>query len=96
MTLAVIMKGAWGKSENLLILGEQMKILKQRSKTLLPSKPKLPTKFGPKIQICLYHTSIFSEVFKARCKKTGRYVALKKILMENEKEGVSCLVRSQP
>ena len=31
----------------------------------------------------------FSEVFKARCKKTGRIVALKKILMENEKEGVS-------
>uniref|UniRef100_A0A914EKZ1 Protein kinase domain-containing protein n=1 Tax=Acrobeloides nanus TaxID=290746 RepID=A0A914EKZ1_9BILA len=29
----------------------------------------------------------FGEVFKARCKKTGRYVALKKILMENEKEG---------
>lgn len=29
----------------------------------------------------------FGEVFKARCKKTGRIVALKKILMENEKEG---------
>uniref|UniRef100_A0A5S6R3L7 Protein kinase domain-containing protein n=1 Tax=Trichuris muris TaxID=70415 RepID=A0A5S6R3L7_TRIMR len=29
----------------------------------------------------------FGEVFKARCKKTGRLVALKKILMENEKEG---------
>ena len=32
---------------------------------------------------------IFSEVFKARCKKSGRLVALKKILMENEREGVS-------
>ncbi|VDN95196.1 unnamed protein product [Brugia pahangi] len=29
----------------------------------------------------------FGEVFKARCKRTGRIVALKKILMENEKEG---------
>ncbi|CAB07237.2 putative cyclin-dependent kinase 9 [Caenorhabditis elegans] len=29
----------------------------------------------------------FGEVFKARCKNTGRMVALKKILMENEKEG---------
>uniref|UniRef100_A0A914H1F0 Protein kinase domain-containing protein n=1 Tax=Globodera rostochiensis TaxID=31243 RepID=A0A914H1F0_GLORO len=29
----------------------------------------------------------FGEVFKARCKRTGRLVALKKILMENEKEG---------
>lgn len=31
------------------------------------------------------------EVFKARCKKTGKMVALKKILMENEKEGVRLL-----
>jgi len=29
------------------------------------------------------------EVFKARCKKTKKLVALKKVLMENEKEGVS-------
>ncbi|GAV09595.1 hypothetical protein RvY_19101 [Ramazzottius varieornatus] len=29
----------------------------------------------------------FGEVFKAKCKKTNRTVALKKILMENEKEG---------
>lgn len=29
----------------------------------------------------------FGEVFKARCKQTGRMVALKKILMDNEKEG---------
>ncbi|PAV85573.1 hypothetical protein WR25_24960 isoform A [Diploscapter pachys] len=29
----------------------------------------------------------FGEVFKARCKRTGKMVALKKILMENEKEG---------
>ncbi|CAI2296412.1 unnamed protein product [Caenorhabditis sp. 36 PRJEB53466] len=29
----------------------------------------------------------FGEVFKARCKATGKMVALKKILMENEKEG---------
>lgn len=29
------------------------------------------------------------EVFKARHRKTGQKVALKKVLMENEKEGVS-------
>ncbi|KRX91007.1 Cyclin-dependent kinase 9-B, partial [Trichinella pseudospiralis] len=29
----------------------------------------------------------FGEVFKARDRKTGKIVALKKILMENEKEG---------
>ena len=31
----------------------------------------------------------FGEVFKARHKKTKKIVALKKVLMENEKEGVS-------
>ena len=31
----------------------------------------------------------FSEVFKARDRETRRLVALKKVLMENEKEGVS-------
>lgn len=31
----------------------------------------------------------FREVFKARDRRTGKVVALKKILMENEKEGVS-------
>ena len=29
----------------------------------------------------------FGEVFKARCVETGRLVALKKVLMENEREG---------
>jgi cyclin-dependent kinase 9 len=29
----------------------------------------------------------FSEVFKARCKKTNDYVAMKLILMDQEKEG---------
>lgn len=29
----------------------------------------------------------FGEVFKARCKETGIFVALKKVLMENEREG---------
>jgi len=33
--------------------------------------------------------TVDSEVFKARCKKTKKLVALKKVLMENEKEGVS-------
>lgn len=31
----------------------------------------------------------FGEVFKARHKKNKKIVALKKVLMENEKEGVS-------
>jgi hypothetical protein len=35
-----------------------------------------------------YYSTIYSEVFKARCKKTGKLVAFKRILMENEKEGV--------
>lgn len=30
----------------------------------------------------------YREVFKAKDKKTGRLVALKKVIMENEKEGV--------
>lgn len=34
----------------------------------------------------------FGEVFKARHKKTKKIVALKKVLMENEKEGVSGIV----
>ena len=33
----------------------------------------------------------FGEVFKARHKKTKKIVALKKVLMENEKEGVSAV-----
>lgn len=38
---------------------------------------------------CFEVLFVFREVFKAKCKTTGRIVALKKILMENEKEGVS-------
>jgi cyclin-dependent kinase 9 len=35
-------------------------------------------------------TSLFREVFKARDKKnTKKFVAMKKVLMDNEKEGVS-------
>jgi hypothetical protein len=30
----------------------------------------------------------FGEVYKAKCKKTNEFVALKKVLTENEKEGV--------
>ena len=43
------------------------------------------------MQLQFYNTSIsfHSEVFKARDKQTKRLVALKKVLMENEKEGVS-------
>lgn len=33
-------------------------------------------------------TDHFREVFKAKCKRSSRYVALKKILMDNEREGV--------
>ena len=38
----------------------------------------------------------FSEVFKARDKQSRKLVALKKVLMENEKEGVSCLLQGCP
>ena len=33
--------------------------------------------------------SVFREVYKARDRETGKLVALKKVRMENEKEGVS-------
>ena len=39
-------------------------------------------------KICVY----FSEVHKARSRKTGAVVALKKILMHNEKDGVNYLL----
>lgn len=38
---------------------------------------------------CYRSAHIHSEVFKAKDKNTGRLVALKKVIMENEKEGVS-------
>lgn len=37
-------------------------------------------------QVCLCS---YREVFKAKHRQTGKKVALKKVLMENEKEGVS-------
>lgn len=37
-------------------------------------------------QICFW---CYREVFKAKHRQTGKKVALKKVLMENEKEGVS-------
>ena len=42
-----------------------------------------------KFKFLLYIKFNFREVFKARHKKTKKIVALKKVLMENEKEGVS-------
>lgn len=38
----------------------------------------------------------YREVFKARDRKTNRIVALKKVRMENEKEGVSCYCQDAP
>lgn len=38
---------------------------------------------------CLLTKGIHSEVYKARSKATGDILALKKILMHNEKDGVS-------
>ncbi len=32
-----------------------------------------------------------SEVYKSKCKRTNEFVALKKVLTENEKEGVGVL-----
>jgi hypothetical protein len=37
-------------------------------------------------------SSVCREVFKARNRENKRLVALKKVLMENEKEGVSCFL----
>jgi hypothetical protein len=37
-----------------------------------------------------------SEVHRARSKKTGALVALKKIIMHNEKDGVSTPVQNSP
>ena len=36
--------------------------------------------------------SFYSEVWKAKDRTSGKYVALKKVLMENEKEGVYILI----
>lgn len=38
---------------------------------------------------CSWIFFFFREVFKAKHRQTGKKVALKKVLMENEKEGVS-------
>ena len=39
------------------------------------------------------HYYVWSEVYKARDRESGKLVALKKVRMENEKEGVSgCVV----
>jgi hypothetical protein len=43
---------------------------------------------GIEIALCV---TIYREVSKARCKKTRKLVALKKVVMENEKEGVCVL-----
>ena len=45
----------------------------------------MPNFSKPKTNVYFYS---FSEVYKARCKKTNEFVALKKVLTENEKEGV--------
>lgn len=36
----------------------------------------------------IHGVSLHREVFKAKHRQTGKKVALKKVLMENEKEGV--------
>lgn len=41
------------------------------------------------VNYCTEHLIPCREVFKARDRKTNRLVALKKVRMENEKEGVS-------
>eukprot|EP00965_Chrysotila_dentata_P260912 6214078-Pleurochrysis_carterae.AAC.3 len=36
------------------------------------------------------------QVYKARCKETGEIVALKRVRMDNEKEGVGCALSHRP
>lgn len=48
----------------------------------------LSTKYEP---IAKIGQGTFGEVHKAKCKKTKDFVALKKVLTENEKEGVKFL-----
>lgn len=40
------------------------------------------------VQQCVLKLNIYSEVYKARSKKDNAVVALKKILMHNERDGV--------
>ncbi len=48
---------------------------------------------GSTLESCMISNNVFvtiREVFKARNRKTNALVALKKVRMENETEGVSC------
>lgn len=48
-----------------------------------------PGSFSSSLCHSLISFCFYREVFKAKHRQTGKKVALKKVLMENEKEGVS-------
>ena len=50
-------------------------------------RPWMRAKRGPSAVLTWIYS--FREVYKGRCQRTGRVVALKKILVINEKDGVS-------
>ena len=68
-------------------------MMPKKDKGLIALMAKFPPQlsflvFAIQLTLCSLHCS---EVFKARHRKSGALVALKKVLMDNEKEGVSQL-----
>lgn len=60
----------------------------------MSTKKTIPAFCYPTTPKVIVLTSIPSEVHRARSKKTNALVALKKIIMHNEKDGVSLCLRT--
>ncbi|KAK7695842.1 hypothetical protein QCA50_000480 [Cerrena zonata] len=63
----------------------------QESQTLTPADTRPPSPQGSKAELYIFIAQVgegtFGKVFKARNRDTGRYVALKRIRMEGERDG---------